>query len=136
VIDDTDRKEQRTVSLANVKFFNNESRLCSSRPGHWFSSSFNLLFKGGAERLIVDAATGLSKKGNQVTVFTSHHDPNHAFPETLDGTLTKRFMVRNLFSLSCWRLFTQKYVGTLPHCLCHFKKPCSFLFFVKTCMDG
>jgi len=37
---------------------------------------------GGAERLIVDAAVGLQKKGHRVTIFTAHHDPEHCFPET------------------------------------------------------
>jgi hypothetical protein len=61
-------------------------------------------FKGGAERLIVDAATGLSKKGNQVTIFTSHHDPNHAFHETLNGNIVL-LMKRLFFSSCCWRFF-------------------------------
>lgn len=42
---------------------------------------------GGAERLIVDAALALKRKGHQVTVFTSHHDHSHCFPETVDGQL-------------------------------------------------
>jgi hypothetical protein len=41
---------------------------------------------GGAERLIVDAATALQRKGHRVTVFTSHHDKAHAFPETTTGS--------------------------------------------------
>lgn len=43
---------------------------------------------GGAERLIVDAAVGLQNRGHKVTVFTSHHDTNHCFVETRDGTLS------------------------------------------------
>ncbi|KAI9193184.1 uncharacterized protein BJ171DRAFT_304047 [Polychytrium aggregatum] len=42
---------------------------------------------GGAERLIVDAAAGLRKKGHHVRIYTSHHDPRHCFEETRDGTL-------------------------------------------------
>lgn len=42
---------------------------------------------GGAERLVVDAAVGLQGLGHTVTVYTSHHDPGHAFKETTDGTL-------------------------------------------------
>ncbi|TFY64215.1 hypothetical protein EVJ58_g2770 [Rhodofomes roseus] len=42
---------------------------------------------GGAERLVVDAALGLQKLGHEVDVYTSHHDPNHCFDETRDGTL-------------------------------------------------
>ncbi|KAI8898677.1 hypothetical protein BC833DRAFT_641143 [Globomyces pollinis-pini] len=37
---------------------------------------------GGAERLVVDAACGLQRNGHQIGIWTSHHDPNHAFPET------------------------------------------------------
>ena len=43
---------------------------------------------GGAERLIVDAAVGLAAQEHPVVVYTSHHDPAHAFKETCDGTLT------------------------------------------------
>ena len=42
---------------------------------------------GGAERLVVDAALGLKSKGHAVEFFTAHHDPNHCFSETKDGTL-------------------------------------------------
>ena len=42
---------------------------------------------GGAERLVVDAALGLKRKGHQVDIFTSYHDKNHCFTETADGTL-------------------------------------------------
>ncbi|KAF7972970.1 hypothetical protein HWV62_10643 [Athelia sp. TMB] len=42
---------------------------------------------GGAERLVVDAAVGLQSLGHSVDIFTSHHDPAHAFEETTDGTL-------------------------------------------------
>lgn len=41
---------------------------------------------GGAERLIVDAAVGLVERGHQITLYTSHHDPQHAFPETVRGS--------------------------------------------------
>lgn len=39
---------------------------------------------GGAERLVVDAASGMIRKGNQVTIFTTNHPKDHCFPETLD----------------------------------------------------
>ncbi|KAI9357754.1 alpha-1,3/1,6-mannosyltransferase ALG2 [Pilaira anomala] len=45
---------------------------------------------GGAERLVVDAAVGIQSKGHKVVVYTSHHDPNHCFEETRDGTLQVR----------------------------------------------
>ena len=42
---------------------------------------------GGAENLVINAAKGLQKKGNRVTMYTSHHDRTRAFKETVDGTL-------------------------------------------------
>ncbi|CEG72338.1 Putative Alpha-1,3-mannosyltransferase ALG2 [Rhizopus microsporus] len=56
---------------------------------------------GGAERLVVDAAAGIQSKGHQVVMYTSHHDPNHCFEETRDGTLSVRvfgdFLPREIF---------------------------------------
>lgn len=40
---------------------------------------------GGAERLVVDAAVGLQKRGHKVIIFTSHCDPAHCFDEARDG---------------------------------------------------
>jgi hypothetical protein len=40
---------------------------------------------GGAERLIVDAACQLAAHGHDVHVFTSHHDRNRCFEETVSG---------------------------------------------------
>ncbi|KAK0704753.1 hypothetical protein B0H67DRAFT_498290 [Lasiosphaeris hirsuta] len=45
---------------------------------------------GGAERLVVDAAVGLQKRGHRVVIFTSHCDPSHCFDEARDGTLDVR----------------------------------------------
>ncbi|KAG2237247.1 hypothetical protein INT48_006651 [Thamnidium elegans] len=45
---------------------------------------------GGAERLVVDAAVGIQSKGHNVVMYTSHHDRNHCFEETRDGTLEVR----------------------------------------------
>lgn len=45
---------------------------------------------GGAERLVVDAALSLQQRGHRVVIYTSHHDPSHAFHETKDGTLEVR----------------------------------------------
>ncbi|EDQ89193.1 uncharacterized protein MONBRDRAFT_37048 [Monosiga brevicollis MX1] len=42
---------------------------------------------GGAERLVVDAALALQERGYDVTVFTSHHEPDRCFQETCSGTL-------------------------------------------------
>lgn len=42
---------------------------------------------GGAERLVVDAALTLKKNGHEVNFVTTHHDPEHCFTETRDGTI-------------------------------------------------
>jgi len=42
---------------------------------------------GGAERSVIDAAIGLKSKGHSVQFVTAHHDQNHCFQETKDGTL-------------------------------------------------
>ncbi|KAJ8306238.1 hypothetical protein KUTeg_016783 [Tegillarca granosa] len=41
---------------------------------------------GGAERAVIDAALAFKSKGHAVQFVTAHHDPNHCFPETIDGT--------------------------------------------------
>ncbi|XP_025823257.1 alpha-1,3/1,6-mannosyltransferase ALG2 isoform X1 [Panicum hallii] len=41
---------------------------------------------GGAERLIVDAACQLAAHGHDVHVFTSHHDKNRCFEETVSAS--------------------------------------------------
>ncbi|KAJ2490900.1 Alpha-1,3-mannosyltransferase-like protein [Coemansia sp. RSA 2050] len=45
---------------------------------------------GGAERLVVDAAVSLQKRGHRVVIYTMHHDLSHCFAETRDGTLDVR----------------------------------------------
>ena len=55
---------------------------------------------GGSERLIVDAALSLQMRGHKVHIFTSHHNPQHAFSETntlLDVTCRGSFFPRHLF---------------------------------------
>lgn len=56
---------------------------------------------GGAERLIVDASVELASHGHSVHVFTSHHDRNHCFEETVDGTFPVTvygdFLPRHIF---------------------------------------
>ena len=42
---------------------------------------------GGAERLVVDAAIAMQQSSHQVDFVTAHHDTNHCFKETSDGTL-------------------------------------------------
>lgn len=43
--------------------------------------------KGGAERLVVDAALGLQNEGHKVQIFTSHCDKSHCFEEVKNETL-------------------------------------------------
>ena len=56
---------------------------------------------GGAERFVVDAALALKSKGHYVHIITSHHDPNHSFPETNDGqipvTVSGSWLPRSMF---------------------------------------
>ncbi|PLW14582.1 hypothetical protein PCANC_15739 [Puccinia coronata f. sp. avenae] len=47
---------------------------------------------GGAERLVVDAALGLTQLGHTVTIYTSFHTPARSFAETHDGTLQVRVL--------------------------------------------
>lgn len=48
---------------------------------------------GGAERLVVDAALGLQALGHSVDIYTSHHDKEHCFDETRNGTLRVHHVV-------------------------------------------
>lgn len=52
---------------------------------------------GGAERLVVDAAVGLQKRGHQVEIFTSSHNPTRCFQETKDGTLKVNVWGNSIF---------------------------------------
>ncbi|WCJ25007.1 Alpha-1 3/1 6-mannosyltransferase ALG2 [Euphorbia peplus] len=56
---------------------------------------------GGAERLIVDAAVELASHGHNVHMFTSHHDKNRCFEETISGifpvTVHGSFLPRHIF---------------------------------------
>lgn len=40
---------------------------------------------GGAERLVLDVASALSKQGNEIIFLTNHFDKNHAFEELKNG---------------------------------------------------
>lgn len=42
---------------------------------------------GGAERAVVDAAMALKSRGHRVRFLTAHHDRDHCFEETIDGSL-------------------------------------------------
>lgn len=56
---------------------------------------------GGAERLVVDAALALKSEGNIISFVTTHHDLNHSFTETKDGsfpvTVVGDWIPRNIF---------------------------------------
>lgn len=56
---------------------------------------------GGAERAVVDAALALKSRGHDVEFLTAHHDPNHCFSETLDGsfkvTVAGDWLPRSIF---------------------------------------
>jgi len=45
---------------------------------------------GGAERLVLDAATHLRAAGHRVTIFTANYDPERCFDETKNGGLELR----------------------------------------------
>ncbi len=45
---------------------------------------------GGAERLVLDAATHLRAAGHRVTIFTANYDPERCFEETKNGGLELR----------------------------------------------
>ncbi|PWN49786.1 UDP-Glycosyltransferase/glycogen phosphorylase [Violaceomyces palustris] len=47
---------------------------------------------GGAEKLVVDAALSLQRLGHEVEIYTSHHDRNHCFEPTRDGSLKVHVM--------------------------------------------
>ncbi|RWA11568.1 hypothetical protein EKO27_g3545 [Xylaria grammica] len=61
---------------------------------------------GGAERLVVDAAVGLQKRGHKVVIFTSHCDPGHCFDEARDGTLDIRVRGNTLIPPSLFGRFS------------------------------
>jgi alpha-1,3/alpha-1,6-mannosyltransferase len=49
---------------------------------------------GGAERLVVDAARALQRRGHGVAIFTARHDPARSFASTRDGSLDVRVRAR------------------------------------------
>ncbi|KAM0897945.1 hypothetical protein ACQ4PT_022239 [Festuca glaucescens] len=75
---------------------------------------------GGAERLIVDAACQLAAHGHDVHVFTSHHDRNRCFEETVSGP----------FPVTVYGDFLPR------HVFYHFHAVCAYLrcIFVALCM--
>ena len=43
------------------------------------------LGQGGAERQTIDEAIALKANGHYVTIYTSHHDKDRCFDETIDS---------------------------------------------------
>ncbi len=85
---------------------------------------------GGAERLIVDAALALKSKGHYVEMFTSHHNPQHCFSETKDGTLNVR-VAGDWLPRSCcnrgyalWAYIRMVYTAVYLLCCMMFGKDC------------
>jgi alpha-1,3/alpha-1,6-mannosyltransferase len=53
---------------------------------------------GGAEQLVVNAAISLLRRGHEVTIYTTHHNPSHSFSETVgDGALAEKIRVHGDF---------------------------------------
>ncbi|KAG0150367.1 hypothetical protein CROQUDRAFT_88169 [Cronartium quercuum f. sp. fusiforme G11] len=75
---------------------------------------------GGAERLVVDAAVGLQKRGHHVQIFTSSHDSTRCFQETRDGTLEVNVLGNSIFP----RAIANRFITLLAilrqlHLSCH-----------------
>lgn len=71
---------------------------------------------GGAERLIVDATCQLAAHGHDVHVFTSHHDRNRCFEETVSGT----------FPVTVYGDFLPRHVFYRFHAICAYLR-CIFV---------
>ncbi|KAI3769347.1 hypothetical protein L6452_00448 [Arctium lappa] len=71
---------------------------------------------GGAERLIVDAAVELASHGHNVHIFTSHHDENRCFEETLVGT----------FAVTVYGSFLPRHIFYRLHAVCAYLR-CMFV---------
>nr|KAJ0196829.1 hypothetical protein LSAT_V11C700382260 [Lactuca sativa] len=70
----------------------------------------------GAERLIVDAAVELASHGHNVHIFTSHHDRNRCFEETLSGT----------FPVTVYGSFLPRHIFYRLHAVCAYLR-CIFV---------
>ncbi|XP_058202588.1 uncharacterized protein LOC131317023 [Rhododendron vialii] len=71
---------------------------------------------GGAERLIVDAATELASHGHKVHIFTAHHDRTRCFEETLAGT----------FRVTAYGAFLPRHIFYHLHAVCAYLR-CIFV---------
>lgn len=75
---------------------------------------------GGAERLIVDAAMELASLGHKVHIFTSHHDKNRCFEETLSG----------VFDIAVYGAFLPRHIFYRLHAVCAYLR----CLFVALCL--
>ncbi|KAL3336223.1 hypothetical protein AABB24_032120 [Solanum stoloniferum] len=75
---------------------------------------------GGAERLIVDAAMELASLGHKVHIFTSHHDKNRCFEETLSG----------VFDITVYGAFLPRHIFYRLHAVCAYLR----CIFVALCL--
>ncbi|PHT27940.1 hypothetical protein CQW23_32469 [Capsicum baccatum] len=75
---------------------------------------------GGAERLIVDAAMELASLGHKVHIFTSHHDKNRCFEETLSG----------VFDITVYGSFLPRHIFYRLHAVCAYLR----CMFVSLCL--
>lgn len=75
---------------------------------------------GGAERLIVDAAMELASLGHKVHIFTSHHDKNRCFEETLSG----------VFDITVYGAFLPRHIFYRLHAVCAYLR----CLFVALCL--
>ena len=66
-----------TTTIYKDKLSISKIRICFLHPD---------LGLGGAERLIVDAASGLASRGHSISIFTNHYDSGRSFAETRDGS--------------------------------------------------
>jgi hypothetical protein len=82
-VDSTQLKSYRTISVNILQQWLQYDQTITTLAS--FSQPSFFLCEGGAERLIVDAACQLAAHGHDVHVFTSHHDKNRCFEETVSG---------------------------------------------------
>lgn len=81
------------------------------------------LYSGGGERLVLEEAIGLSKKGHDVTIYTPIIDEQNCFPELL-----KKVRVKRLFPKFPLWLFDIELISILLSCAL---TPLTFLKFRK-----
>ncbi|VDL84960.1 unnamed protein product [Nippostrongylus brasiliensis] len=78
---------------------------------------------GGAERLVVDAAVALQRKGHTVKVITNQYDPSHAFKETQDLEITVIQWFPRLIFGYMWAL-------------CAYVRMCLAAIYVASCVES